>query len=388
MRRPALLLIALSCWPLLTWGCSEDDGATPSASVGGTNVGGGPFDGGVNDAAGGDGGEGATRPDAGMIPVRLGVTANPVSDDNGVSNSSDVLLAELTTFATGVRVVVVEVAWDKLDPNDLSALASRIDVYSERNLDVVLSLLAVDRYATHLPSSLSGLAWDHPNVAVEMNALLDALGVALGSTLTAVVLNRGTDVYLAANPTAATAHMAFLNQSLTRLAAAVPNAQRGVGVRFVSGDPSTLQQSLVDLGDLAVFEYMPGVGEAMIPADTSPARDLDQMIEQASDRPIVLQAVGFTTATGLASTPMDQQLQFDAFFAAVDSRREAFPIVNVFQLHDLVAQACSDFATAQGIQPTDPQALYVCESGLRDSQDLPKDAWYSLLAATARFAQP
>jgi hypothetical protein len=156
----------------------------------------------------------------------------------------------------------------------------------------------------------------------------------------------------------------------------------------VGAAPPSDQQALLALGDVAVLSYLPGAGAASLPSDVSVAKDLDAMISQADDRPIVLQRVGLTSAAALGSSPSTQQTFVQSLFAALKPRRASFPLVNLHQLHDLIPDACDAYAAAQGLAANDPQVLYTCSLGVRDDVGDPKPAWYGLLEATATFATP
>jgi hypothetical protein len=103
---------------------------------------------------------------------------------------------------------------------------------------------------------------------------------------------------------------------------------------------------------------------------------------------VLLQAVGFTSATALGSSADAQQNFVHSLFSALGPRRTSFGIVNLHELHDLIPDACDAYAAAQGLTSTDPRVLYTCSLGVRDGSGEPKPAWYGVLEATATFASP
>src|SRR5262245_41566899 len=124
----------------LGWGC--DGGGDAELPVEPDGVGpGGPGAGGGEADAGPDADhQGGSFPDGGLDPVYLGVIANPVSPSGGTPTPADVLHAELTAFAAGVRSATIEVRWDELDAR-FAEIESRVHTYDERGLRIVLTLL-------------------------------------------------------------------------------------------------------------------------------------------------------------------------------------------------------------------------------------------------------
>lgn len=385
MVRIGLVATVAAFWLGLAWGCesSSESPLPPSSANNGAGTGawGSGGDGGSADA----GTDQDPPSDGGESPLYLGLSANPLAYP---PNAADELLAELTTFAAGVRAVVVAERWSDLDPADLSALDGRLATYAARELEVMLTILVVDARADHRPQALGALAWNDAATVMAMTNLLDAVVAVGAGRLRGVVLGKSTDAYLDDNPTEASPFVSFASQALAHLGTVAPTMATGVGVRHVGEAPSALHQSLLALGDHAVFSYLPGAGSTSIAADVSPAKDLDVMIAQAGGRPVMIHAVGFTSAPSLGSSGDTQHNFLASFFGALSPRRVSFDVVNVQQLHDLAPTACAGLALEQGTTPADPWVTYTCSAGLRDASGDPKPAWPALLGAAATFASP
>jgi len=378
------VLAAGFCLPLSCHG--NTDTAPPSSSTT-SGLGGGVPDGGGVAGTGGGGGDGAGLPGGGGVPVYLGLTANAAAADGGPPSPADQALAEMTVLATGVRAVFVTARWDQLDSAGLTALEARVADYTARDLHVVLSLLDVDARAAYPPSAIGGTPWVPSSWQVAFDATLDAVVGAVGPQLDGLVLGRDVDVYLDANPSEAAALVGFTAHAMAHLDG-VGAPPRAVGVRYSAAPLNSYGQQLAGLGELLAISYLPGIGQASLPADISPANDLDAVITLAGGRPVVLQAVGFPSSVDLASSEATQRQLLQSFFAALLPRASAFPWVNVRQLQDLGGSRCDDLAAGQGLPPTDAEVRYLCSAGLRSSVQQTKEAWPIFVAASAQLAVP
>lgn len=371
----AIVVSALAC---------EEDATTPAATsgdpggVGGGATGGGP-------AQGGQGGNGANSSTSSGVgtPLYLGVVTNPLTPDGMAPTPASVLEAELTAYASGARLMGVDVAWDALDAASASEIASRIDAHRQKGMHIVLSLLVVDGGRSHRPEGLGG--WSDPGTTAALAASIDLLLAAMDPP-DALILGRRADAYVTAHPTEGDALTSLLDGAVQALTA--QSLPTGVGVTFVGSDPPASHASLSVLGDVAAFSYLPGLGESSFPANTSAASDLDEMAAEAGGRAIVLQQVGYPASPDLGASLDMQATQLDGFFAALAPRAESFPYALVHQLHDLDEASCDSWLADQGLGPADPAGSHFCTTGLRDATGEQKAAWPRFLAATAHYARP
>lgn len=379
MPRAALLTAALALAA-----CSDGPEVVTSTGGASAGIGGGVQPTGGGGAAGAGGGNGGAEPMGGMAPVRLGVIANTTSS---VPAPGDLALAELTALAAGVRSVVVDLPLRDVDVPTVNALALRIDDYAQRDLAVVLNLLVVDGHADLRPEALTTEAWNAPTTVAALDSALSTVVAAAGSDLSALVIGRRVDAYLLEHPGDEAALVELLVGGMAQLEAeAIP---RGIGLTYVADQqaPATYRV-LAALGDTSALAYLPGLGLEQLAADISHAKALDTMIELAEGRPIHLYAAGYPSAASIGSSADVQAQQLDGLFDALDSRRTAFPLVVIQQLHDLDAPSCEAVVTTQGLEAGDPLGDHWCSTGLRDVDGAPKPAFGRFLQAAAHFAQP
>jgi hypothetical protein len=390
VRRRATWLVplALAGWLGGPLGCEPEpiDLVTPpTPGTGGTT----PYDGGPDDA-GADAGDDAAPPaDAAPHPVLVGLDPNPRSPDGGPPGAADLLEAELTCRAVGVRAIVLLEPWNQLGDETIPALVARVASYRSKGLTVVLNVAVVDRKLDYRPVAVQSLAWDASGTTDALAATLDALVPALGPDLGALVLGRETDRYVLEHADEATGLTQFLALGVSHVGSMGASAPPvGVGLSFAGSDPPPSYQALLGLGALAVYTYFPGIGTPSVPTDTSVSHDLDAMITLGAERPLVLEAAGLTSAAALGSSPEQQRQFLDALFGALGARRAHFAVVNVHELHDRTASGCAAEAAAQGEPPDGSVAAYACETGLRAPDGGPKPAWQGFVQGAAAFASP
>src|SRR5262245_15982466 len=127
--------------------CADDGMNNPPGGPGAGSGAGTPYDGGPGDGGGGGGGGSPDAGDAGLTPVLIGITPSPRSDHMGPPTAGDLLEAQLTTLAVGVRGAVVTRPLRDLDDAAYAALADLGAFYAQHGKEVLMSLALVDRVA-------------------------------------------------------------------------------------------------------------------------------------------------------------------------------------------------------------------------------------------------
>jgi hypothetical protein len=358
------MLLVLACSDVAVTGATT---STPTGDNGGVGPGGNGSGGaGAGGALSGGGG-------ASVAPLHLGVVANPAS------GGEPRVLAELRSFAAGVRLVGVELSFRGFDEQDLEA---RLAGYAEKNLRVVVTLLVVDRQEAHRPPELPQAPWNGAAMKAALDAAVAAIEEVGVGVVDAIALGRGVDSFIAAHP-AEGAELAELLKLTAEAGGAVP---RGIGLSHpLSASPTAA--SLAAAGQVLVASYFPGIGSASLSAAAA-AQDLDAIAQVAGVRPVLLLEVGFSSAHSLGASETSQLERFDAFLSALGPRRARFPWLLVHQLHDLDDAACDDLAARQGEDSTGPWAAYLCHTGLRTALGEPKPTWGRFLEAAAMSATP
>lgn len=344
-----------------------------------------------------DGGDADTGPDAedassdggdgGLSPVLVGVSANASVSDPGPSGETSALL---TTFAVGVRSVVVSPTLAELDEAGLARLGKLAQLFAEQGKTCALELRIVDDARDGRPIELAALSWGDPAVASAIDALIDEAIGALGGSLRFVVLGRDVDRHFAAHPSEAIALQGLLAHALATTKAQAGDAVPvGIGWSFgAASGAAPIPEGLDDDGTLLATQLLAGApipGAAPL-GDTAEA--LDGLVAHAGVRPIVLTAVGTTSDAAAGGSAESQEAFFDGLFQALEPRRQSFALVNVRQLHDGDSAACDAEALAHGEPAGSGYAAFVCGLGLFDAAGAAKPAWSAVTSAVASFASP
>jgi hypothetical protein len=373
----------------LLWSCHEERisvGSTSGVTSGAGGIAATSSAGGI-EASGGGGSGGTMAPPP---PTLLGLEANPLHGGDGDPTPAEQLLAELTTYAAGVRSVTVAVSWSEVDePAGLDELAARIAELKQRGLEVVVVLQVVDHRADGRPERLRDAPWDDPETSGALVSMGEAIVQRAGAEVSTLVLGDGVDAYTASHPQEAVPIAALLGGVVGKLAAgAAPRPRLAIGLTYKGPAVDAVAGQLAQVGDASAFFYAANMGEPSIPNASSPTKDLDAMVSLAAGRPIHLTGVSFTSAASLGASADAQALRLAAFFSALEPRKGSFRTVNVARLHDLTEVACSHLAARQGLAIDAPEITFRCASGLRDVTGTAKLSWQTFLEASAAYAPP
>ena len=340
--------------------------------------------------AGGSGAVGGNDVGGGMASaVRIGINPNPLHKGDGTPTASEVVFAELTSYAAGVRAVVLVAHWSDLASEaGMTAFVAKIADAHARGLDVIATVDVVDRRVARRPAQLAALGWDHPENISSIESVLLALVAKSGGDLRALVIGHDVDVYAAIHPNEAKALQAFLTTAVSVVQSGPNPPLSAVGLSYVGPPPNGTYAGLAAYGSALAISYAPGLGQLAVSNAAAHAKDLDAMAALAGMRPVLLTSVSFTSAAPLGATADAQAQHVTDLVAALQPRRAGFPVVNLSALYDPSPSRCAAYAKDQGLPDNHPEVTYLCNAGVRDNTGATKKAWYSFLAASATYAQP
>lgn len=324
--------------------------------------------------------------DSGLSPVLLGIAPTP----SGEATAASALAADLATFGAGARAEVIVLPWDAAPTAPDEALSKKTAFYAAHGRSVLLNLAVVDRKVDHRPAALAGASWSSSKTLAAIEASIDALFASSGDEVRFLTLGRDVDVYLAAHPSERSAFVAFAKQACAyaRDHSGAPK-NLGVGVAFTPSAPKmeTAFTDLLDVADITVLSYFPGIDEFEPDAASGAAVVMAQLGELGAAKPIVLQAAGVPTAAAAGGSDAAQQTFFTTLLGAVSAQRKSFALVNVVELND-AASSCAAWAEAQGDPPDGPLTAYACSLGLLGGGGAPKPAWAAVLSGAAALSTP
>jgi hypothetical protein len=286
--------------------------------------------------------------------------------------------------SAGARGSFESASWSDLATK--AGLAKLVDdvTSAQRRADaVLLTLKVLDTTNRTTPPDLAEQPFDSPEVERRFHALIDTLKPKLGPTLRYLSIGNEVDVYLGANPKTFDAYARFYADAVAYVHATLPGVAVGVTGTF-EGARSGFAAKLAQLNrssDVVVLTYYP-LGARFVPRPPGTATaDVAQMVSIAAGKPLVLQEVGYPSATRLSSSE-DAQAQFaTAVIAAWRAAGPKIPLLNWFALGDLTPQLCDSFTGYYNLPADANFSAYLCTLGLRRVDGTAKPAWSAFVAA-------
>jgi len=363
----------------------------------------GSADGPIGDASLPDA-EDAPAPDAPLAPVTLGVVPLPFVGEGGTPGPSEQTLAYLETLAAGARGTTLIRRWDELaapltSPVEtaFAGLETAASLYARQRRQLLFCLSIVDRALPVLPEGASA-DWSAPENRAAIDDLIDQLFATFGEELRYFVIGKEVDRWLAlANRAERSGFVDFVSGTLSyvrdhpRRPAALE-----VGVAASAQGWTEGTAGLAELRpaiDVVVATYFPLTEEFEARSPSSAGPDIELLLEALTSEsepplPLVLQEVGYPSSEVVGSSEALQQLFFEGFFQALQSRRARIPFANVFALNEQAEAACALDAESFGATGDERAIAAWCSLGLRDRDGLDRPAWETVSDGLAHFATP
>jgi len=330
----------------------------------------------------------ATSPPSASTPPPTRVLA--VSSNPRVTPASvppDYVGAIDLTLQAGARGSFLSWTWKALEP---SPGVFKLDEVKEglpnlgntRGLDLLVGLQVINTTAKEVPSDLSATPFDADVMTTRFHAFVDALRPHLNRHVKYLSIGNEVDVYLTTHSQEWDAYKRFYRDGLAYVHAVAPWVKVGVTVTY---DGAVGQKGQVaDLNsrsDIFILTYYP-LGPRFIPrGPDAPMTDIPKMTALASRWPVVLQEVGYPSATVLSSSELNQARFVRSVFRAWNASAARIPFLNYFLLHDLPPQLCGQLAQYYGLPHDRNFQAFLCSLGLRYADGKPKSAWSALVKA-------
>jgi hypothetical protein len=296
----------------------------------------------------------------------------------------DYLDAVEAVRASGAHGAFESASWSDLVTNaGLSKLVDALTSAQQRYDVVLLTLKVLDTNNRTTPPDLASLAFDAPEVERRFHALIDTLKPQLGPKVRYLSIGNEVDVYLAANPRTFDAYARFYADAVDYVHAKLPGVSVGLTGTFEGsrGGFAAKMAQLNTSSDVVVMTYYP-LGPRFVPRPPSTAKpDIAQMLTIASGRPLVLQEVGYPSATRLSSSEGAQGEFATQVLAAWHAAGAQIPLLNWFALGDLTTEVCDTFTHYYALPGDANFSAYLCSLGLRRVDGVPKVSWQAFLTA-------
>jgi hypothetical protein len=323
----------------------------------------------------------------------LSISANARSQP--ASATQDFVAAVDLAYNAGARGNFVSYTWKALEPKagtwSFNDLRGAVDYLGDTRKTVLLvGIQVINTTARETPADLAGAAFDSAEMKARFRALINALKPIIGGRVKYLSIGNEVDVYLSSHPEQWAAYRAFYADAVKAVHASLPGIQVGVTTTFTSSQ--TQESKITELNapsDVYMLTYYP-LGASFRPRQpTTVDADITQMLRQAGARPLVLQEVGYPSATELGSSEKAQadfvSLLLDRWSAAGASR---IPFLNFFLLHNLARETCDQLAAYYGLGGDANFKAYLCTLGLRRADGTPKSAWQALVSGAKKTGLP
>ncbi len=307
----------------------------------------------------------------------LGVATNPrMIPDPALG---DYLDAFALTHSVGVNGNAFTEKWSTLEPASgiainafIDGLNSFEDFYPDT---ILLGIQVINTTAKETPADLLAVPFDDPQMLQRFEALIDAILARLDHPVRYLSIGNEVDVYLGNHPQEWAAYQTFFAGAAAYVHQVAPSIQVGVTVTYNGWrDHADEVQRLNQPSDVLIVTYYPLGAAFMTDNPDAPLTDFPNMIQLADGLPVVLQEVGYPSAALLDGSEAEQAQFIHSVFAAWRSVGDAIPFLDVFMLHDVTEQMCSDLEGYYGLSHPNFHA-YLCTLGLRAADGTPKLAW-------------
>jgi hypothetical protein len=142
--------------------------------------------------------------------------------------------------------------------------------------------------------------------------------------------------------------------------------------------------------DVWIATYYPIDGYFVPRTPGAALTELPQLTGLAGGKPLVLQEVGYPSASSLGSSEQAQAQFIANVFQVWRTLGSQLPFVNFVSLHDTTASVCAQFALYYGVGTLGGDVnnfkAYFCSLGIRRSDGTPKPAWNTFLGQSALVA--
>jgi len=322
----------------------------------------------------------------------LSISASPRQDPP--ATTQDILAAIDLAYNSGARGQHLNATWRSLEPspsafsltNAANTLAY-LGTFRGFKLQVVLSVLNTNVRET--PTDLMNVPFDSPQMMGRFHAMLDAILPLLNPNVVYFSMGNEVDVYLSLHPAEWPAYKSFYQDAVSYLHQRAPSLKLGVTTTYsgANGIDSLNVRHLNDSSDVFILTYYP-IGNQFAPRQPSVvATEIAQMISLAQGRPLILQEVGYPTATSLGSSEQAQAQFVANVFGAWQTHGTAIPFLNFFCMHDFTRGQCDSLAQYYGSPSNQPFKDFLGSLGFRAVNGTPRMAWQAFVDSASRISK-
>jgi len=292
----------------------------------------------------------------------------------------------------GVQVVELNLPWNVIETapgryEDPWGVLEAVAFYGEHDVEVTLSLAAINTVERTTPAYLDDLPFDDPSVISAFNRMVDWVMATVPANVTVpgVAIGNEIDLFLASDAEWS-AYAAFYQATADHVQTQYPDIKVGVKITVMQGlmEDNALEkaQALNQPSDVIMLNYYPQDDAFQVLPPDVVHQHLRQIIELFPGWEIWLTEVGYQSgAEHCNSSEAKQAAFYHELFSAWDDHRQQVTLVLVDWLHDQSPRQIAEWKRYYG--SSNPAFVeYLSTLGLRRYDHTDKAAWLQVLAET------
>jgi hypothetical protein len=272
----------------------------------------------------------------------------------------------------------------------LNKLTSVLD--GTRQQEILVNIKVIDTTNKSTPAFLQNVGFESPVMRTEFHNLIDQLAPRLSGQVKYLSVGNEVDVWLSQHPEQWPAYTAFFLDAVSYIHTVMPNVLVGVTGTYDGyvGPDAAHMAALTTAADALIATYYPINGYFVPRAPSVALTELPQLAALAGGKPLVMQEIGYPSASALGSSEQAQAQFINNVFQAWRGLGSQALFVNFVMLHDTTPAVCTQYAQYYGVAGLGANVnnwkAYFCSLGLRRSGGQAKPGWNVFLTQAAAFS--
>lgn len=259
---------------------------------------------------------------------------------------------------------------------------NRVDDFQQ----VLLGIQVINTVKREVPRSLKKKDWDSPEMIAAFRDYIQWTAPQVKNRVHMISIGNEVDTYFREHPEEWDAYKRFYDQSIDYIHQVLPDVRVGTTMTFEGLTKGYVEQMtrLNERSDIVIMTYYP-LEKLKVKTADAPLTDLPQMVKFAAGKPLVMQEVGYPTASSLGGSMAGQAVFVENMFKAWEATGTAVPFISFFMQHDFADVTCRSLSDYYGAAQSTIMYDFLCSLGLRDALGQPKPAWDVFVSHAARL---
>lgn len=287
--------------------------------------------------------------------------------------------------AINAPIHVNVLGWHDLEPKketyDIDGRLGTLAYGASLGLVPYFGISVINTVRRDVPDDLVDAKWDNPEFLIRFAKMFDAATKKLPQNISYILVGNEVDVYLEKHPDEIDGFLEFFAKASAIVKQHYPAAKVNMSITFEGLIRNKARAEIIaraiKASDDAVFTFYPFFDFHPVPPADTP-KLLGTLVEHAQGKDILLQEVGYPSATSLQSSEA-QQAEFFKYIIPAINQRPQIKLASIFLLTDFDSKVCNMFTAYYGLSswsgPSNPFHDFLCSLGVHDADGKPKEAW-------------